>query len=77
MKNCGFNINQYVIKNIVVSENYKMQNVDITKNPYERLLVKHKSKSDIRTDNKVNFQNEMTKMIKKIRRGLVKIGKIT
>ena len=70
MKNCGFNINQYVIKNIVVSENYKMQNVDITKNPYERLLVKHKSKADIRTDNKINFQKEMQKMIGKIRRGI-------
>ena len=67
MKNCGFNINQYLIKNIVVAENYKMQNIDITKNPYERLLTKHKTKADIRTDNKVNFQNEMQKMIGKIR----------
>ena len=67
MKNNGFNINQYLIKNIVVAENYKMQNIDITKNPYERLLVKHKSKADIRTDNKVNFENEIQKMIKKIR----------
>ena len=71
MKKANFNINQYLIENVVVSENYSMQNIDgtmdILKNPYDRLLVRRKTKAQIRHDNESNFNNEMTQMIGKIR----------
>ena len=52
MKKANFNINQYLIENVVVSENYSMQNIDgtmdILKNPYDRLLVKNITKDELR-----------------------------
>ena len=73
MKNHNFNLNQYLIKNVVVAENYKMQTIDgtmdILKNPYDRLLVKSTTKADIRSNNKEIYNNEMGKIYRKIENG--------
>ena len=69
MKNSGYDLNQYMIKNIVVSESYKLQFSDQThtKNPYDRLLVKKQTKDEIRANNEEIFNREMNKMFTKIK----------
>ena len=58
-----------MIKNIVVSESYKLQFSDQThtKNPYDRLLVKKQTKDEIRANNEEIFNREMNKMFTKIK----------